>query len=487
VPGALRVTRLHPLPVLMAAGFSLTSAAAAWAVPPAIAGGEAPPVHSLVAQLEGDFTDLPEQDDPRFGEAVAVYGDLMVVGAPGTLTGSGQYRRGAVFVYRLQAGQWQQVQRIAFGTGGDGQCGTSVALGASTLLVGCPYYEVSGAPYGRAVFYTWNEANDQFEGAVNFISDSLNSQCGYSVAFIDVDPDAGGGLPIAAVGCPNRTFDAGGGLGVNKGEVIVYRWFLGWEEATRLTREGSTVNLRYGHAVMLNYAGPASERRLQLGVGMPGEGGGDGAVRVYQMGDTVAQWNLAISYTGPDDSRFGESLHMRGGRLAIGAPERPVLNPFVTPPTNLPSGSIFIATRACATLGGCSWSQQQQLGELVAPHVPIGEVFVAQNRFGHSVRVLATDRVIGGAPLYPYPVYFGQARHYLLDDGDWVLHEEEPFFPAPAVSPLSEFGTAIGSDAQWLAVGAPGFIGDDGPTGRVFVYEWDRSDLIFKDGFELPL
>ena len=114
-----------------------------------------PPIHTLIASLEGDFAGLPGQDDPRFGFSVALHGDTLAVGAPGTLTGSGGniYRRGAVFLYRRQqeGHGWQFLQRIAFGVGGDGQCGHAVALSDSFLMVGCPWHQVSGVARGRAV------------------------------------------------------------------------------------------------------------------------------------------------------------------------------------------------------------------------------------------------------------------------------------------------------------------------------------------------
>jgi hypothetical protein len=189
--------------------------------------------------------------------------------------------------------------------------------------------------------------------------------------------------------------------------------------------------------------------------------------------------------TGPtSESRFGHSVHMRLGRLVVDAPERWVPNPLTNPPM-MPTatGSLTITTRVCTIMGSCSWSQT--VDEIIAPLIPIPST-AAQNRLGHSVHALTPDRAIAGAPLYPFGSFIGQARHYALDSGDWILNEDEPFYPAGPTPATAEFGGAISGDDIWLAIGAPGYPDAAGQSGRVFVYGHDYDDTIFTHDFECP-
>lgn len=442
------------------------------------------PVHTLVAQLAGDYAGLPVQDDPRFGHSVALHGDTLAVGAPGTLTSSGGVvlARGAVFVFRRNPDNdaWQFVQRIAFGTGGNGRCGHAVALNDFSLLVGCPGHEVSGQARGRAVFYRRNASGDYVDPVV-FADGSVQAgaQCGASVALIDSAPGSNSPLPMAAVGCPNRRDFPLGNVGL-VGAVDVYSNFLGlWSQATSIIGPAASAS-GFGASVSLNRSGPNPGLTLLLSVGIPGtSAAAAGSVRVYAMGATVGQWSQEHALTGPGQgSRFGHSVHMRGGRLAVGAPERRVLNPALNPPAMVASGSVSIATRACNFQGVCGWSAPVQ--EYIAAPLPV-PVTAAQNRLGHAVQVLEPNRVLAGEPWHPWPGFNGRGRHYVLEGGNFVLRTTEPFQSASTPA-TAEFGAAVSGDAQWLAVGAPGY--PDASSGRVFVYAFDYDDTLFAHDFE---
>ncbi len=448
--------------------------------------GADPLIHTLVAQLQGDFSGLPPQADPRFGQSVAVHGDTLAIGAPGTLTGSGDsvFQRGAVFLFRRNAGNdsWQFLQRIAFGTGGDGQCGTSVALNKDSLLVGCPFHQVAGVARGRAVMYARNAVTGQYGDAQSFVdaSQQPDARCGTSVALIDSAPGTNSPLSMAAVSCPNRRDFPGGQFGL-VGGIDIYWNLLTWNHAATLNGPAVTAT-GFGHSIDLNRTGPNPGMTLLLSVGIPGTGDANGSVRVYAMGANVQTWTQEHSIIGPaSGSRFGFSVDMNLGRLVVGAPERRTILLGSNPPVTVANGSITIATRACNFQGVCGWSAPT--AELTMPTLPIGQP-VAQNRLGTAVHALEPDRVFAGAPMFPWPTFAGQGRHYVLDDGEWLLNEDEPFHPVGPGLPTSEFGTAAAGDAQWLAVGAPGYPDANDNHGRVFVYAYDYDDTIFADGFE---
>ncbi len=448
--------------------------------------GADPVIHTLVAQLHGDFSGLPTQEDPRFGQSVALHGDTLAVGAPGTMTGSGDniFQRGAVFLYRRHAenGSWQFLQRIAIGSGGNGQCGTSVALNDDSLLVGCPYHEVSGVARGRAIMYTRNASTGEFVDGSSYVDQSqqAGARCGTSVALIDSAPGTGSPYPMAAVSCPSRRDFPGGQVGL-VGGIDIYWNPVNWSLATRLVGP-AIADVGFGQSIDFNRAGPSPGMTLLLAVGIPGVGDAVGGARVYAMGANVQTWTQEHALTGPGaGSRFGFSVDMNLGRLAVGAPERRTLLSGSNPPTTVASGSVTVATRACNFQGVCGWSAPTT--ELTMVTLPIGQP-VPQNRLGNAVLVAEPSRVFAGAPMYPWPTFAGQGRHYVLDGSDWLLNEDEPFHPVGPGLPTSEFGTAAAGDADWLAVGAPGYPDADGQHGRVFVYAYDYDDTIFFNGFE---
>ncbi len=443
---------------------------------PVIAGDTPLAAHALVAELEGDFSGLPEQDAPvgaRFGFSMAMYGNTLAVGAPGTRVGT--YRnRGAVFVFRYIGGQWVQTQRLLPGSGsGEDQCGYAVALDRFNLLVGCPFHvDSSDGQRGRARLYTRSSPSADFQGSTTFTDSGeiSGAQCGRSVALIGAADS--GSFPFAAVGCPGRGFELGGGLISRPGAVDIYHWFLDWNHAASVSPASQNAT-GFGNSLALTQ----QLDELLLVVGQPGTS--NGQARVYAMGATAADWSQEQVFTGPTNgSQFGYDLHMRFGRLVVGAPSRSVPTLIGGNIVAVPVGSVSIAYRVCPMANPCGWFGQvdEILGAASAPAA------VAQNRLGHAVQMLASGRLIAGEPAWPITVANGRARHYLLDGGSWLLNQNEPFYAASAPPP-SAAASALAGDGGWLAIGAPAHPTlDDDPSGRVFVYAW--NDGLFSDRFE---
>jgi hypothetical protein len=80
----------------------------------------------------------------KFGQSVAISGDLLAVGAPLADTGDPPERSGAVYVYRREAasGEWTEDAKLTpidpDNLHYDQQFGTSVAIDGTTLVVGAP-------------------------------------------------------------------------------------------------------------------------------------------------------------------------------------------------------------------------------------------------------------------------------------------------------------------------------------------------------------
>jgi hypothetical protein len=85
----------------------------------------------------------------RFGQAVAIWANKIVVGAPSDdLT---PFSPGAAYVFARNLNAWKQQQRLSpsDGAANDG-FGSSVAIDAGHALVGCPYHNAYGGESGAA-------------------------------------------------------------------------------------------------------------------------------------------------------------------------------------------------------------------------------------------------------------------------------------------------------------------------------------------------
>lgn len=121
----------------------------------------------------------PASEQHRFGQAVAVAGNLLVVGAPATGAEPGLVRT----FQRTSPGIWDEV------TGelsGDGSFGTSLAFDGTTLLVGAPSATSGDSDRaGRLHFYRRTDTGWQPEQAAPTSTPSFAREIGYNVALSD--------------------------------------------------------------------------------------------------------------------------------------------------------------------------------------------------------------------------------------------------------------------------------------------------------------
>jgi hypothetical protein len=98
---------------------------------------------AYVFQLEGEIWQqkqklqpLDLQSDAGFGSAVAMKGNLAVVGAPQGV-GSSTKKVGAAYLFRLEGDKWEKVQKLqAPDMGGGDRFGCSVAISETAAIVG---------------------------------------------------------------------------------------------------------------------------------------------------------------------------------------------------------------------------------------------------------------------------------------------------------------------------------------------------------------
>ncbi|HRK96357.1 MAG TPA: hypothetical protein PK694_08550, partial [Rhodospirillales bacterium] len=251
----------------------------------------------------GDTSDV----QVRFGDAVAIEGDWMLVGVP-ERRGAGGQVRGAAFVFRRDAaGEWETHQFLQFGTGGDARCGAAVALSGRHAVIGCPGFSSEGlAERGRTLVYYRNDAG-LYVDPVTFLGSQAGARCGHAVA----------AASWIAVGCIGQNTT---GQSPARGEVELFvqpelpppfNPQL-WINPGRLIYDANVVPgpapFQMGFALAIDRLDGVD----RIAVGVPGTVNNSGMVRVFRRnpGDGL---NWAFEYAGSlpggpqTDARFGEA------------------------------------------------------------------------------------------------------------------------------------------------------------------------------------
>jgi len=456
----------------------------------------------LLDVVSGDYSGLSAQtaaNGPEFGFSVAISGEWMAVGAPGTIAGTVGW--GAVFMFRNQGDEWELTQRIMIpGAGQDRRCGHSVAMSGSYLIFGCPgrgsNSEFSDNEAGSTRIYRRN--NDQeWVGETLFPSLPVEiadgARCGSSVDIVTSFVPVGGFSTIAVTGCPG--FDSA------KGSVRVLG-FDGnnWSLAPDLNASDGVSGDTFGAAVALTVScDPAPPAGIlcqpRLAVGAPTKSHGSailgGAAYVFAGSD----WNETDIFTHESPSTFGATLFgisvdINPSQLLVGSSQA-----FTSNCPNAPRcGRVFRRERE-----GSTWTSRIGGGAINAGGTPPGEQLGM--RFSRAVALgfdnwiaIAAPLTDGGEDAFGNTVEgLGLVELRRASNGDWGTNwvdTQDEFRPENLSLPLnyddSQFGTSLAFGGQrWLAVGAPRWSSlpfPGAPRGTVWLYA--EPDRIFADRFQ---
>lgn len=233
------------------------------------------------------------ETDDRFGSAVAVDGNTLLVGA--TRPDSS---RGAVYVFEKNNGAWTQTARFTADdlAAGD-NFGAVLALSGNHALVTAPSQnDRAGAVYAfmkhngmwmqHAKLGTDIETNDRFGTAI-----ALDGN-------------------MALIGAPRQDN--------NKGNVYTY-WYDeaagAWMEKGLLESENLSVGSRFGSALTINDGWAL--------VGAPMAGGFTGAAFAFQYDEAAGTWmekGMIEPETEERQLRFGSTVDFGDGKAWVGAP-----------------------------------------------------------------------------------------------------------------------------------------------------------------------
>lgn len=432
-----------------------------------------------LAPLYAKATNTDSSD--RFGTAIALDGDTLVVGAPfedsaavgpgGSQADNSAHDAGAVFVYSRSGGAvagWTlEAYLKAHNAGAGDRFGSALALDGDRLIVGAPGEDSSAAGAlgnGQGVGFD----NICGEAGAAYVFERTNGQWTQTAYLKGPSPRIGDAFGSAvalagvraAVGMPGEDSD-GAGVGADpsstgaheSGAVSTFRLGpAGWDADAFFKAPASEAGDGFGSAVCL--------RGATLIVGTPGDDGAlnqisdAGAVHMFLDGNGAWVPGQTLRSPDPDiDDHFGAAIDAKAALLAVGAPGEDSGAQDVGGDTAdnsaLDAGAVFVFRDAPQvwTLEAYVKAPNTDPGDRFGSAVAIDqEVLLVGAPFERSsaagINGSATDNSLYGA---------GAAYLYGRVDGTW---QTAAYGKSLSPDPEDLFGNAVAIDGVTLAAAA---------------------------------
>lgn len=247
---------------------------------------------------------LAAPEASRFGHAVAISGDRVVVGAPGGLVDGAT--AGAVYVYRREGSSWRWEARLAAGDAKEGLLfGLAVGVSGDTVAVGAPGDDSRGSLTGAAYVFRNEEGRWRQEAKLLPAEAAALAELGKAIA---VDGET---VVVGAEGAGHPR-----DVGQFSGAAYVFGRREGaWHQAATLLAGDRKAADRFGNAVAIqgetvvvgsHFADPA--------------GLNSGAVYVFRhLGEQWRQELKLMPKGAAAGEEFGNAVAVHGGTVAAGA------------------------------------------------------------------------------------------------------------------------------------------------------------------------
>lgn len=268
---------------------------------------------------------LTAPEAARFGHAVAISDDYLAVGAPGGLVEGAA--AGAVYVFRRQGSSWRRETRLTAGDAREGHLfGLAVGISGDAVAVGAPGDDARGSLTGAAYVFR-NDGRHWRQDAKLLAGDAAAlAEFGKALA---IDGDT---VVVGAEG--------GGDAGKFSGAAYVFQRHAGtWRQQARLLASDARAADRFGNAVAVHLD------KIAVGAHFADPAGlGSGAAYLFRrLGDQWRQEFKLVPKGGAAGEEFGNAVAVHGGTIAVGA--------LRGGPQSTAAGSVWVFERA-ASPGG---------------------------------------------------------------------------------------------------------------------------------------
>lgn len=383
------------------------------------------------------------QNDDGLGNAVAVSGSLIAVGAANASVG-GQVDAGAVYLFSEPPSGWADasgaIKLTNAAPASNAALGTSVAISGNTVLAGATGASVGGATTGAV--YLFNEpatgwASENETGELTEPGGNAGDEFGYSLA-------ASG--PTVVVGAP---------LSVDySGSAYVYTepaggWASESPAATLTTNAAGLTGLGYSVAI----DGPT------IAAGAPLANSLAGQIDVFAEPSggwaNASQTALLSASDGATGDGLGQSVGVSETTVVAGAPG-------ATIGANAGQGAVYLFTRPSSG----TWANGNETAKLTAASGG------ASDSLGSAVAISGPE-VFGGAQGAMVGSNTGQGTVYVFSEpaGGWATGTSSDALAETTGNVNDEFGSSLAVSGVTLAVGADGeTVNGAGGQGAAFVF-----------------
>lgn len=366
------ITAVAPLPVAYATPLMSNGLKAAdWAQLENLLPPPTPPTWEEQAKLRAAVSVL----DDRFGHAVAISGDTVLIGAYG-VDDNGSVS-GAAYVFVRNGTVWNQQAKL---TASDGAAvdvfGSAVALVGDMAIIGAPQDDDTADNGGSAYVFTRTGTTWSEQGKLTASDATPGAQFGSAIAM------AGDTLVIGAPG------------GNTSGFAYVFtRTGNTWNQQGKLIPSDGMNSDEFGSAVAV-----AGDTAVVGARGSDVGGTGRGAAYVFTRTGTVWSQQARLSANdGAANDRFGIGVAVVGDMALIGAS---------SDTTNVSEeGSVYFFTRT-----GTIWSQQAKL---------LASDRTAKDQFGFYIAVDGNTALISAAADDEIDLFAGSAYIFTYDGTGW--------------------------------------------------------------------
>jgi uncharacterized repeat protein (TIGR01451 family) len=278
-------------------------------------------------------------DADEFGNAVAISGDTIAVGAHLDDTPAG-HRAGSVYVFTRMAGGWPLQQKLtAPEAAGDFRFfGMAVAIDVDTLLVA-----MSGPLSQPSMVFVFTRTGGVWSHAQTLMGSDSQAGDGFGQSlFVSGD--------LAVIGAYSQV----GPAGFDQGAAFVFERVGGtWTERQKLVGSSPGETDYFGLSVS------ASGDSIAIGAPYATTPAGDKAGAAYVFTRTGATWTeqqRIVASDGIENAQFGWGVSISGDTVAIGARfDGSATEPF--------RGSVYAFERS-----GSTWAQTQKV--IASNHAP---------------------------------------------------------------------------------------------------------------------
>jgi hypothetical protein len=183
-----------------------------------------------------------------FGATVSISGDVAIVGAWGA--DAKHEDAGMAYVYRFTGSSWQEEAQLTANDAATGdRFGRAVAVSGDVAIIGAPYNDENIANAGSAYIFRYNGSSWRQEAKLSFTG-TTPSTGAYFGSAVAVEQN------VAIIGAPFYNYDRyieDDRSGSTPGVAYMYRWDGAvWREQKVLTASDGTPDNRFGAAVSIS-------------------------------------------------------------------------------------------------------------------------------------------------------------------------------------------------------------------------------------------